>query len=199
MEYSIDHEGRMLLVTSPREADIIAKSLISKQLEMRKTQARQEYLDEVLSIMLSVNSAMMDSNKARLSATKNTEPQTDKEVYVVEPKRSFRKRVYEFFNLRLTTEDFEEARTACGIKHVITSMDFDNVNFPNNVKGEVFHEGRWRFVAWDEYGKCTATGIADAHCYDLILPDHGKKTSAKCIVLAATVFFIVLIIYAIIQ
>jgi hypothetical protein len=58
---------------------------------MRKTQARQEYLDEVLSIMMSVNSAMMDSNKARLSATKSTDPQTDKEVYVVEPKRSFRK------------------------------------------------------------------------------------------------------------
>jgi hypothetical protein len=198
MDYSIDHEGKILLITSPREADVIAKALISKQLEMRKTQERKEHLDEALTIMMSVNSALMASNKKRV-AIKPAEIQGAKEVFEVEPKKPFWYRVKLFFNPRFTTEDFEEARTLCGIKHHIESMDFENLNYPSKVKGEVYHEGRWLFVSWDEFGKCSSTAIKDAHCYDLILPDHGKRTSAKCLLVGATILIISLLIYAIIQ
>ena len=192
MKHEIDQQGNIILIPTTRDIDLISRSLATKHVQLRVTQASRESLDEILSLMVVIGDAKTDSKRASLKeiATKIVVPIDAK------PRKGWSKRLKEAFYPLFSTQDFDEAITTCGLKHFIYSMDFNESAEPTKVCGEVFYEGRWFAVQWNQYGKCICPSLGpDAKLYNLIRRGKQKPIQRKQALMATTALFVSLIIY----
>ena len=196
MKHEIDQQGNILLIPTTRDIDIISRSLATKHVQLRATQATKESLEEILSLMVVISDAKADSKRASLTSL----PAKVIVPIDAEPKKGWGKRLMDAFHPPFSTLDFEEAATVCGLKHFIYSMDFNASSMPIKVCGEIYYEGRWFAVQWNQYGKCICPSLGpDAGLFNLIRPGKQKLSQHKRALMATSVFVIILITYLTIQ
>jgi len=196
MTHEIDQQGNIILVTTDRDIDLISRSLLTKQVQLRATRATKESLEEILSLMVVISNAKADRKRVSL---------LDRVAKIVvpidaKPKIGWYPRLKNVFYPPFSTWDFEEATTVCGLKHFIYSMDFNSSSQPKQVCGEVFYEGRWFAVQWNQHGKCICPNLGyDAVLYNLIRPGKQKLRQPKCTLMATSVVVATLITFFSIQ
>jgi len=196
MKHEIDQQGNIILIPSTKEIEIISRSLATKHVQLRATQATKESLEEILSLMVVISDAKADSIRASLTSL----PAKVIVPIDAEPKKGWGKRLKDAFHPPFSTLDFEEAATVGGLKHFIYSMDFNASSMPIKVCGEIYYEGRWFAVQWNQYGKCICPNLGhDAKLYNLIRPGKQKLRPRKHALMASSVFVVILITYLTIQ
>lgn len=196
MKHEIDQQGNIILKPTTRDIDIISRSLATKHVQLRATQATRESLEEILSLMVVISDAKADSKRASLTSL----PAKVIVPIDTEPKKGWGKRLKDAFHPPFSTLDFEEATTVCGLKHFIYSMDFNASSQPTKVCGEIYYEGRWFAVQWNQNGKCICPSLGpDAGLYNLNRPGKQKLRQHKRALMATSVFVIILITYLTIQ
>ena len=190
MKHEIDQQGNIILISTTRDIEIISRSLATKHVQLRATQATKESLEEILSLMVVISDAKADSKRSSLL----NNPAKVVVPIDAEPKKGWSKRLKDAFHPPFSTLDFEEATTVCGIKHFINSMDFNSSSQPTKVCGEIYYEGRWFAVKWNLYGKCICPSLGpDAGLYNLIRPGRQKLSQYKSAIMANSVFVVILI------
>ena len=196
MKHEIDQQGNIILKPTTRDIEIISRSLATKHVQLRATQATRESLEEILALMVVISDAKADSKRASLQ----NNPAKILVPIDAEPKKGWSQRLMEAFHSPFSTLDFEEAITICGMKHFIYSMDFNASSKPTKVCGEIYYEGRWFAVQWNQYGKCVCPSLGpDAALYNLIRRGKQKLIQRKSALMATSVFVIILITYLTIQ
>lgn len=196
MTHEIDQQGNIILLPTTRDINVISKSLFTWHGKVSATSIGKESLEEILGLMIVIGNAKADSQRAsrKERAAKIVVP------IDADPKKGWYTRLKHVFHAPFSTLDFEEANTVCGLKHFIYSMDFNSSSQPSKVCGEIFYEGRWFAVKWNQYGKCFCPSLgADANLYDLIRSSERKIHRRKRALFAVTALAVTLIIYLTIQ
>lgn len=109
---------------------------------------------------------------------------------------NLKKAYKDFFNPRLSTEEFEKAFTRSKVPNEITAMIYDDKHpkFTVRVLGEVQNShttfrSTYLSVVWNQYGECFRNGVR-LKTFDLIHPDRQEIDSSK-IVLAASIGWLI--------
>ena len=197
MNYKIDQEGNIILMPTYHEVEAVETALCSKYLCLKQLQVSEKKCDEIISLRLSLNDALVESNKIKINLV--TKP---KEVAIkFFPKRGLWSRIVNFFDPPFTTGDFETADSLSGELVHLESMDYlpGKSLYPYNVGGALMYERQWLRCCWDAHGNCNCPQLGKkAGRYDLIRTGQHKISSVQCIAFAFIVTVIAAIFYSII-
>ena len=196
MTHEIDPHGNIILIPSSRDIDVISNSLTSWHGQLSATRAGKESLEEILSLMIVIGNAKADSQRASLKE------RVAKIVVPIDakPKIGWFTRLKQALHPPFSTLDYEQALTECGLKHFINSMDFNSASEPRKVCGDVFYQGQWYAVQWNQYGKCFCPGLGpDANLYNLIRSQEPKIKRRTPAQLATWAWMVCMILHLTLQ
>ncbi|MEI7503358.1 MAG: hypothetical protein WCI31_06185 [Prolixibacteraceae bacterium] len=181
MNYEVDQEGTIAVPLSVNQAYYIKKLLLSKHTQLRKESAPAADCDEIFTILVAVDNAVISGMKQKQSP-----PSKPKLVSVYGskqrvPKRGFLQSLRNFFDPPFSVMDFDSAVTLSGQKHYIIQMDFSEAgrSHPYNVTGEIFFLGAYYKARWNSHGYCECNDLHpdDLRGFHLIRFDHHDTLS----------------------
>ena len=197
MKYRIDPKGNITLNPNQNDINVLMHALSNRKVLLHKINAEEKEINETKNLLLILDSAIIDSNKAKLD---NLVPNE----ILIEPtqiKRGFWSRLKNTIEAPFSIADFESARTISGEKVFITSMDFleSGKSHPYNVIGMVFHQRKWYNATWSKYGSCKCDEIGiNAAKFNLLRNDPTTVLTQRINILSSVAIIIILIILAII-
>src|SRR5665647_1347793 len=99
MKHEIDQQGNIILIPTTRDIDLISRSLATKHVQLRATQATKESLEEILSLMVVISDAKADSKRSSLQ---NNPPKVVVPIDT-QPKKGWSKRLKDAFHPPFST------------------------------------------------------------------------------------------------
>ena len=194
MNYTVEPNGNIVLETTPKQAAIIAKALVSKNLMLRKEPVNMPVCNEILKMSVRLDEAMVESNKVvvkKLSSCIASEPGTL--VKALPKPKGIWIRIRDFFNEPFTTRDYESSRTRSGDQFTLDLIIFEREFYPSKVCGMVnVGENDKQIVSWDQHGKCrdnTGTRLKD---FDLVRSYQTERDSSLMMGIAVAGFILTL-------
>jgi len=204
MKHQVDQQGNITLSPTSREIELIAKSIISRNLQMRLDRTCPGTYDELVKLMQDINDAQVLRNKTLMNLRPSMDDEGPAIIRIPESvlsNDSVFEQVDKLLNPSWTTADFESAKmtSATCDYHQITSMKFaENApNHPIQVKGLVQVAGHLYKASWDSWGRCKCDDLLKDQWsdFDLIRPGQRKLDASKFIAFAFVATLFGLLIY----
>ncbi len=200
MNCTVEPTGNIVLKTSPKEASIIAKALVSKNLILRKEPVNTPVCNEILAMSVRLDSALVESNRTLLNRKVDVVSSEPGELVKSLPRpKGLWKRIRNFFDAPFYTSEYENAHTRSGVEFSIDAIIYSNPMWPEEAYGTVIIDKERVSVIWNDRGKCISKGINDVSCYDLIRPNQKERNINLSIGIAFVLILIALFLLSQIQ
>lgn len=203
MNYEIEPDGTIILKKSLKEAELLYKAVQSKLIQLRKDPATKETCDQLLGMTITINNAIVESNKARMkNLRENLKKSIENNGITHTEKIGLMHRIINFFDNPFCTHDFEWAHTRCNAKFTIDGMIFAKELYPCEVYGTVDTDpSEWATdqgelqITWNDRGKAFCKSVKNVRDYDLIRNNRKERDSGMVIGFAFILFGFAMFLY----